>query len=501
VSKRGGGLIGAVLALWMGCALFTAATAETADIAQVYLVQNSGWMEPFYADRKSQFRTVVSLLVEKTQLPGGRALIATFNQNGQIPGHSSPERIFSGTYDRAAAEQAIAQISPPHRPDGKYADSDFYGAMMGAISGLLGGRQGIIWMVTNNKASPNNSAEVLANTKKFYDGLRGADAIARIIAFPIRMPVHGPNYDERGFIIYGIAYGDVAARSLDALVAAGQPIRQVFKAPPVRLKPLDQDPMKLELTAQSDSGMTATLENGALVIRHIPARGASFSLNGSLTNSYYPQQIASARLETVATPVKGVIPFVAALTPAEVQDLAPGGTIKDIRLNLKFNPIVRPTIFRDHEQVEGSLLIKLNDANLTLGGAFVAQMKDVFGIDMLVHEQRSLQTNGLPNVFFDYRQVNAATTVVPVVLVYDFSPWPAILAFGVGGLVLVLLGGGAFLLAKPRTYTVHIGGSRVQVRLKPFEQRVVQNTVGQRAGVRGSLFGAPTVALVEDKNA
>lgn len=484
----------AILGLTIALGVGRAAADGGADIGQVYLVQNSGWMEPFYADHGSQFRAVVTALIGATRLEGVPTTVASFNQNGQIPGQASPETVFSGAYDRAAVARAVDGIVPPRRPDGKYADSDFYGALNGAVTGLLGGRQGIVWMVTNNKASPDNSQEVLANTRRFYDDLRKAPFFTRLIAFPIRMPVKGPHYDERGFIIYGIAYGARAARALDFLTADGQPVRKVFTAPPVRLKPLDQNPLRLQLTAQTQNGMNVSLEEGVLVVRHVPAVGGALSLLGNLVNAYYPQEVVSAKLTATAD---GGFPFAVALSRGEVSHLGPGAALKDIRIALNFPAVGRPNLFSDHAEVDGALLINLTDAKLSLSPAFVERMKDVFGIDLLMRDQDRLQINGLPNVFFDYQRVSGATTTVPIHLVYDYSPWPALLAMIGGGLALLFVVGGGFLVLTPRRYTVRLEGGNVPVRLRPFETRTVQNAMGVRARVRGALFGAPAVATLD----
>lgn len=471
-----------------------AAAASDAPLTEAYLIQNSGWMEPFYADRGSQFRAVVTALIDATQLAGAATVVATFNQNGQIPGHASPERIFSGAYDKAAVARAVAGVFAPRRADGKYADSDFYGALNGAVNDFLGGRQGIVWMATNNKASPDNSPEVLANTRRFYDDLRKMPYFSRLIAFPIRMRVRGPNYDERGFVIYGIAYGERAAAALDWLVADGQPTRRVFTAPPVRLKPLERDPLRLQLSAQSAHGMTVSLEGGRLVVRHVPPRGGRLSLTGDLINSYYPQQVETAKL-SVETPSAA---FGASASQIAVSRLGPGAALKNIRIDLRFPPATRPSIFTDHALASGQLLLKLSDATLTLSPEFVARMKDVFGVDLLMRDQSRMQANGLPSVFFDYRRVNAAATAVPVYLVYDFSPWPTILAFSGCGFALALLIAGIVHFARPRRYTVRIGAANVPVRLRPFERCAVQSHDGVRALVRGAIFGKPSVTVVEE---
>ena len=126
-------------------------------------------------------------------------------------------------------------------------------------------------------------------------------------------------YDEHGFIIYGIAYGDQAARALNFLIADSQPIRKLFTAPPVRLKPLDQDPLKLQLSTQTSGQTVATLENEILTIRHIPSSSdAHIVFTGNLVNSYYPQQVERAQLSAVGAPINGVTPFEVHLSPETI---------------------------------------------------------------------------------------------------------------------------------------------------------------------------------------
>ena len=62
----------------------------------VYLVQNSGWMEPFFADPNSQFKPLLRSLIAASQT--GRTDHRDFNQDGQVPGHRSPEVAVDGPY-------------------------------------------------------------------------------------------------------------------------------------------------------------------------------------------------------------------------------------------------------------------------------------------------------------------------------------------------------------------------------------------------------------------
>ena len=492
-------LVGAAIGCYCDAA---PASANEGSLTQVYLVQTSGWMEPFYADKGSEFRQILVSMIDSTQLAGIDVVLATFNQEGQIPGQHSPEVVFQGAYDKSAVADKVDSIAPPRRPDGKYADSDFFGAIKGTVLDVLQGHQGIIWMITNNKDSPNNSSEVREHTAAFYDYLRKSAPITKIVAFPIRMAVHGPHYDEKGFIIYGIAYGKLAARALDFLVGQDKPVRRLFVQPPVRIKPLNVDPLRLELTEQSRGNIAASLEDGILTVRHVPGgSGAELVFSGNLINTYYPQQIDTAKLSVTAVPAGGSVPFEAKIIPASISHLPPGAALKGVSIAVKFSPHARSSIFQDHAIADGFLVIKLSDAALVLGSDFIERMNSVFGVDLLAKEQATVSPGSLPEIMFDYQKVSSATTMIPVRLVYDYSPWPLLLASGGGLVLLAVLGGLGILLVMPRRYAVRVGGSTVQVRLRPFEARVLQGASGIRARVRGALFGTPTVEELSDHEA
>ena len=52
-----------VLARCVGSAALALACAPALAVSHVFLVQNSGWMEPFYSDPASQYKPLVSALV------------------------------------------------------------------------------------------------------------------------------------------------------------------------------------------------------------------------------------------------------------------------------------------------------------------------------------------------------------------------------------------------------------------------------------------------------
>ena len=67
-----------------------------------------------------------------------------------------------------------------------------------------------MWIVTNNKNSPDNSADVRANTRRFYAELSGDPRVTRIVGFLVRMPAQGRVFAERGLVVYAVAVGEDA---------------------------------------------------------------------------------------------------------------------------------------------------------------------------------------------------------------------------------------------------------------------------------------------------
>jgi hypothetical protein len=82
---------------------------------QIFLVQNSGWMEPFYTDPASQYKPLVGALVAAATAPGDPYVLAAFNQGtAQAP---SPRALLSARAGAASATQAqvaqaLASLSP-----------------------------------------------------------------------------------------------------------------------------------------------------------------------------------------------------------------------------------------------------------------------------------------------------------------------------------------------------------------------------------------------------
>lgn len=474
------------------CLLSAGASAQ-GTVRQVYLIQNSGWMEPFYLDPASKFTDLVKAFVDASELAGVPVTVATFNQDGQLADRPSPRVLYTGAYDKAGIEAAVDRIGMPRRANGKYTDADFSGALQAALTRLLGGSEGIIWMFTNNKNSPNNSQEVVANTRAFYQTLRTSPFIPEIVSLPIRMPVTGPSFHENGFIIYGIAYGDTAKRALDVIVAKGNPVSRLFTDPPVQLKPLAPESVELRLAMQSvGETATASIQEGVLVVDNLPGdQQNALTLTGTLTNVAYPKKIASARLRTIWQSRDGGTVDMT-VSPDTITDLAYGATSQPVAFTVSLPPVARPAglggYLKTESIVDGTLYIVLNDLDFALDDTFVEKISALSAGDLLGEGQEKVVDEKLPDIFFDFRQIRQSTNTVPIRMIVHHSLLPLYAAAGGGVLAIAALGFGLALAMRPRTQTVEVGGLSQKLTLKPGQSASINGLDGQTYVVTGRRF-------------
>ncbi|MEG2031202.1 MAG: hypothetical protein RR376_11200, partial [Janthinobacterium sp.] len=80
--------------------------AHAAGIQQAFLVQNSGWMEPFYTDQHSQLKALVGAVAQAATTPDDKVYTLAFSQSSGS--HVSPALLGQG---RGAAGIA-AQLAP-----------------------------------------------------------------------------------------------------------------------------------------------------------------------------------------------------------------------------------------------------------------------------------------------------------------------------------------------------------------------------------------------------
>ena len=131
-----------------------------------FLVQNSGWMEPFYVDPSSQFKPLASAVIRLVAAPDDQVFISAFNQTSGD--NKSPVMLAQGTGpgdpDKVLGKVTIAVKSK----SGALADTDFQEAVAQVIKEQFRAKSGIIWIFTNNKNSPNNDAQTALRNKDFY---------------------------------------------------------------------------------------------------------------------------------------------------------------------------------------------------------------------------------------------------------------------------------------------------------------------------------------------
>lgn len=456
-----------------------------AQVPSLYLVQNSGWMEPFFADSQSEFKPLLSALIDASR-SDGEVIIASFNQDGQLAKRRSPEIVYRGPYQADAVAKGVRSIDLPVRQDGKMTDADFNGALVRGLNEVLGGQSGIVWLITNNKNSPSNSTQVSQNTRKFAEMLSESPALPFVVAYPIRMAVKGRFFEEHGLIAYGIAYGDEAAAILRRIIHQSS-MTTLFKKPAVQLKPLSQAPLVFTPNSVNTPGVSAQLlADGTLLIEGLPPDGEEIDIRGSIRSGYYPHVIESAAIALSWSDLQvpgGSNGLQANIEPQAINSLGPDDILGDVSLRITTPSIGRPTgmagLLTNDVTVPGVLAIDLKDVKMALQGDFLQQIGEITAIDQL------------PDVFFDYKRLTVASTTVPIQLRTHFSSWPLIL--GAGGLTTaaVTLGLAAILLRRSREFSLPINGVTRRVHLRPWETKRFPLSEGRTTRVTGRLFGKP----------
>ena len=468
-------------------ALLLLVSPARAAVTSVYLIQNSGWMEPFYTDARAPFRPLLGALVAASQA-GGEVVIADFDQDGQLAPRRSPHVDYRGPDDLARIAAAIAALDLPVQANGHLTDADFDGALVRGINTVLDGQPGIVWLVTNNRNSPSNSQRVDENTRDFARRLADSPALPLIVAYPMRLPAQGREYAARGLIIYGIAYGEEAAAALRRLTRAPG-LTRLFADPAVQLKPLDQAPLAFTPLSSTTPGLVVDrLPDGGLRIEGVPGgRASSVEISGALRSDYYPHEIDGARLSLRWKGGDGAPGLGATIEPLTLDHLAPGQAAP-VRLQLRVPEIDRALGLAGWLQrdvtLHGVLRIELGQLSLSLAPAFAAKMSQIAALDQL------------PSVFFDNRAVTAATASLPVTLIVHFPVWPllgGLLGLLVALLLLALL---LMLLRREREHVVSLDGQTRRIRLRPFQTRQITLPGGRTVAVRGRAFGPPSVRAV-----
>jgi hypothetical protein len=430
-----------------GAALLFAGAPALAG-SHVFLVQNSGWMEPFYTDAASPFKPLVAEIVMAVTRPGDPMVLAAFNQS--LPGAPSPRALLSLTVDpvptRRALVKALAALEVAHKPGSTaLADTDLNEAVGSAIGTALGGKPGLVWLFTNNRNSPNNDQATALRNRDFYQLIHRGDAIGKALAFPLQMPVQGAQYRANGLMVYVFAVGRQGVRELDALLASGR-LQRVVTEPAARLKPLDRDTVRLVPRKVSDApGVAFSMAPGGVLHADVDAetRSPAASIEWNLENTIYPYTIASASIGARSVlggetrPITLARTQVAGLAPGIGAPLASSMQLPVAQLPGKWS-LQALTSAGSAYVLPGRIELELREQRLELSQAFRQRMATLFPGDPL------------PDIFTPPAQIDGSSAVLPIEVRVHYGVAPLLAAIGAA---LALLGAAAcavLAMTRPR---------------------------------------------------
>ncbi|KQQ87836.1 hypothetical protein [Massilia sp. Leaf139] len=460
----------------------------------VFLVQNSGWMEPFYSDPKSPFKPLVTELALAVARPGDALVLAAFNQSQ--PNAPSPRALLSATVGqgtRGDVTRVLAGLDTARKAGGALADTDLGEAVSAAMTQALGGRDGIVWLVTNNRNSPNNDQATAQRNREFYQLIHNGSKIRTALAFPLRMPVKGQHYTANGLMVYAFAIGESGARALDSLLASGA-IKRIITEPPARLKPLDRNTVRLvPRKVENAPGVTFAMgANGVLRADVAPdATAPNAKIGWNLENTMYPYTIVSAALSARSTlggegrAVSLGSSRVATLAPGKPQPLDSTLQLPTAQLPGKWSMAALKAAGSAYV-LPGTIELHLADQKLALSQGFRSRMTELFPGDPL------------PDIFTPPSQVQASTAVLPIEVRVHYGSGPLIAA---GGALLALLAAGAaaaYGWMRPRRAVLTVEDEQRVMHARTGTVQPIYDKAGNEvARLKTTLFGHQLIDLRE----
>jgi hypothetical protein len=497
--KRAFASLGAQLAILAAGLLGPSAPAFA--IPHVVLVQNSGWMEPFYSDPTSAFKPLVTELVASVVQPDDALVLAAFNQS--LPGAPSPRGLLSEQVDagtiRAHVQAALNGLQTARKPGaGKsggtaLADTDLGEAVNAALTQVLGGKPGLVWLVTNNRNSPNNDQATAARNREFYALIHRGAAIDKALAFPLRMPVRGAHYSANGLMVYVFAAGKEGTRALDALLASGR-VQRVITEPPARLKPLDRDTVRLvPRRVEGAPGVALAMDaNGRLHADVKPGAVAPATrIQWQLENTIYPYTIADARISARSMLAGENRPI--ELAPHEVKSLAPGKA-EPLASSMQL-PVAKLPGKWSMEALKsagsayvlpGQIQLHLTGQRLVLSQAFRERMAALFPGDPL------------PEIFTPPAEIQASTATLPLEVRVHYGSGPLVAMIGAALFALAVIAGGAWAYARPRRVQLVVEDELRTMQTRTGASQPIYDKAGRQvASLKTTLFGHQLTDLRE----
>jgi hypothetical protein len=478
--------------LWL---VLGAPARAAAPVSHVFLVQNSGWMEPFYAVPQSQFKPLVAAVIGAATAPGDAMVLASFNQS--LPGAPSPKALLARRADGGAAQAvraALQPLAPAHKPGSSaLADTDLGEAVNAAIHTALAGKPGLVWVFTNNRNSPNNDQATARRNREFYQLIHEGQAISMALAYPLRMPVQGESYRANGLMVYVFAVGEQGARELNALLASGR-LAKVITEPPARLKPLDRDTVRLLPVRVSEApGVGFSMAPNGVLLADVDAaaRSPAAQIEWRLENTIYPYTIVAARLSAQSALAGEVHPI--ALGSQQVARLAPGRTeplASTMQLPVAQMPATwSMAAFKSAGSayvLPGRIEVQLSGQRLELSQAFRARMAELFPGDPL------------PDIFTPPADIHGSTAALPIQVRVHFGAAPLAIMGGAALALLAATAGTLYAYNRPRKVTVTIDGDRRVMHTRAGAvQPVYDHTGAVAAQLKTTMFGHRLLNLRE----
>jgi hypothetical protein len=470
-------------------------------IPHVVLVQNSGWMEPFYSDPKSAFKPLVTELVVNVVQPGDALVLAAFNQS--LPGAPSPRGLLSEQVDaktvHAHVQAALQDLQTAKKPGASrtggaaLADTDLGEAVNAALNQVLGGKPGLVWLVTNNRNSPNNDQATSARNREFYELIHRGAAIDKALAFPLRMPVQGAHYSANGLMVYVFAVGKEGSRTLDALLDAKR-VQRVITEPPARLKPLDRDTVRLvPRRVEGAPGVSLAMDaSGRLHADVEPdAVAPGTRIQWQLENTMYPYTIADATLSARSMlagenrPIELARREVKQLAPGKAEPLASSMQLPVAKLPGKWSMEALKSAGSAYV-LPGQIELHLAGQRLVLSQAFRDRMAALFPGDPL------------PEIFTPPSEIQASTAVLPLEVRVHYGAGPLMALLG-GILALLAAGAGAaYAYGRPRRVQLTVEDEMRTVHTRAGATQPIYDKAGQQvASLKTTLFGHQLIDLRE----
>lgn len=442
--------------------LFAAVSALSNAAQHAFLVQNSGWMEPFYQDSQSQFKPLVNAVIQTVSQPEDRISVSVFNQSNHLA--QSPQVIFQGQVSQDI-QATLEKQSVAKKSEFAYADTDFREAIVSTIIGPLEKRSGVIWIFTNNKNSPNNDVETAARNKEFYELIHHDPSINKVVAFPLRMPVKGKHFDASGLMVYALAYGPAAEQELNQLINSGQ-MGKVFTQQPALLKPLDKEPVKLIPTGvKNSSTIQASLaaDKKTLIFQLEPKNAIpELKLTADLKNNFYPYNIAATQVEAKLTLANGAQAPIQ-ISQTDIKLLSKDNIKLEFNLPIPSHLIVSPwswEVFKAMGKavtIPAKIDVTLYEQKLSLSEEFKTNLQGLFPGDPL------------SDVFVAPENIQSSTAEIPVQFKLQYPLWPLIVMFTLLGLLFLSLLLAMLLGTRRKKYEVWVNGLKKQtIQLKAF---------------------------------